>query len=253
MTQKTNKKSKAFTLLELLVATTIFGIVMMMAMSAITDSANYLAKLKAMRVASEESRRIADILGENIKNANSEISVTFTSGGIVHTGELYKSGIALFSCTAAGACDATHSTIFDQSMSDSNAAAFGANTLVLGEKDTSGNLVYKVYYNNKDEAEPKLYYWEGSSLVLDYNFFSTLMVDANVIAGGAVADLDLQNNIIIKFGGYAPNSVTMLDSAQRQQSYVFYNINVNTRGTGLKRQELFNINVLSGVTSRNYN
>lgn len=245
----------AFTLLELLIASTIFAIVMMMALGAITDSANYLAKLKAMRVSSEESRRIADILGEDIKKANTELSVTYDDG-TSYPNTLYKSGIALFSCDSATAkCTPQHSELASISTSDSLASEFKANTLVLAEKDNSGNLVYKVYYNFVDSVsnDKMLYYNEVTGQTnLDLINSDNIKKDGNEISGGNVTELDLMNDVVINFGGYAPDSATMEIPANRQQAYVFYNINVKTRGA-LKQQELFDINVLSGTTSRNYN
>jgi len=255
MNKSNIKKSKAFTLLELLIATTIFAIVMMMALGAITDSANYLAKLKAMRVSSEESRRIADILGEDIKKANTELSVTFNdSNGTTQTGVLYKSGIALFDCdSVALKCGPKHSDLTTISTSDSLASEFKANTLVLAEKDNSGNLVYKVYYNDSVSTDKMLYYAEvKGQTTLDLTDVNNIKKNGNEISGGSVPDLDLMNDVVINFGGYAPTSKVMETAANRQQAYVFYNINVKTRGA-LKQQELFDINVLSGTTSRNYN
>jgi len=249
------KTTQGFTLLELLIATTIFAIVMMMALGAITDSANYLAKLKAMRVSSEESRRIADILSEDIKKANTELSVTFNdSSGTTQTGVLYKSGIALFDCDSVTLkCGPKHSELASISTSDSLASEFMANTLVLAEKDNSGAVKYKVYYNDSVSTDKMLYYTEVTNRTnLDLTNLNNINKAGNEISGGNVPELDLMNDVVINFGGYAPNSTTMQTAANRQQAYVFYNINVKTRGA-LKQQELFDINVLSGTTSRNYN
>ena len=247
------KTTHAFTLLELLIATTIFAIVMMMALGAITDSANYLAKLKAMRVSSEESRRIADILSEDIKKANTELSVTY-SDGTSHPDTLYKSGIALFSCDSAAKCTPRHSELASISTSDSDKNEFKANTLVLAERDNSGNLIYKVYHNDSVSTDKMLYYTEVKGETnLDLTIPDNIKKTGNEISGGNVTELDLMNDVVINFGGYAPNSTTMQTAANRQQAYVFYNINVKTRGAALKQQELFDINVLSGTTSRNYN
>jgi len=259
MKQNNIKISKAFTLLELLVATTIFVGVMLMASSAITNSSTYLSRLKAMRVGSDESRRIADILGEDIKKANTEISIKYKKADATTETNMYKPGIALFYCTTSTVvCVPQHSDLSTQSISISNPSEFKANTLVLGEKDASGTLKYKVYFNNSYDTTTAngmiLYYKESTASTIDLTSASNFYDTANGKISGdkSQSGLDLSNDLTIKFGGYAPNSDTLFTAANRQQSYVYYNIHVSTvRGT--TNQEIYGLDVLSGITSRNYN
>jgi type II secretory pathway pseudopilin PulG len=259
MKQKNIKTSKAFTLLELLVATTIFVGVMLMASTAITNSSTYLSRLKAMRVASDESRRIADILGEDIKKANTEISVKYKINATTTGTKTYKSGIALFYCTASSViCTPQHYDLTNQSTSVSDPNKFLANTLVLGEKDTAGNVTYKVYFNNYADATAIgkiLYYSESTSSPIDLTTIGSFYSNntANMISGEKITGTDLSNDITINFGGYAPDEATIAaDSSNRQQAYVYFNIHVSTV-RGITNQEIYGLDVLSGITSRNYN
>lgn len=260
MKQKNIKISKAFTLLELLVATTIFVGVMLMASTAITNSSTYLSRLKAMRVGSDESRRIADILGEDIKKANTEISVKYrTIATAAPDTKIYKSGIALFYCTTTlpAVCTPQHYNLTNQSTKVTNDTdEFKANTLVLGEKDATGNTKYKVYFNNFADTTAIgkiLYYSESTGSSLDLTAVGNFYKIANKISGDkSPSGLDLSNDITIKFGGYAPNSDTLATATNRQQAYVYFNIHVSAvRGT--TNQEIYGLDVLSGITSRNYN
>ena len=64
---------KGFTLIEILVSTAMFAVLMVMTTSIIIQSVGYQSKLRAIRAASQESRRIADMLTRDIHSANRKI------------------------------------------------------------------------------------------------------------------------------------------------------------------------------------
>lgn len=67
---KSIKQKKGFTLVELLVASTIFAIVMMLALATFAWAANYNTKLKQIRYVTGDGKRIISEISKDIRLAN---------------------------------------------------------------------------------------------------------------------------------------------------------------------------------------
>jgi len=67
---KCNFKQKGFTLIEILVATTIFALVMVITTGVVSRSSAFNSKLRVQRQIQEEILRIADMITRDIRSAN---------------------------------------------------------------------------------------------------------------------------------------------------------------------------------------
>lgn len=72
---KIKKIRRAFSLMEVLIASTIFALIMVIAAGVLAQNSGYDARLTKMRETSEGSRRIADLLTREIRAANDPITI----------------------------------------------------------------------------------------------------------------------------------------------------------------------------------
>lgn len=166
------KKYSAFTLIEILIGTMIFAVVMVITTGVVGQSVGYQSKIRAIRQTSQESRRIAEMITNDVREANGEFSIQYTdtATGAPKTVE-YDSGLALFGCTESNCSVLTEST------NGSNAdyvtaidvvplsAAKSVNTIVV--KSENKIKVY-VFYRNRAQA---IYYHEYDPNAMDSGRF----------------------------------------------------------------------------------
>lgn len=114
--QKSNKKS-AFTLMELLIAASIFAGVMVIATGVLAQSSTFRGKIKATRETSEQAKQVADMITRDIRSANTEGTINeYSSFGPPPTllaSHKFKNGIALLKCNSTSGSTGAKCMIID--------------------------------------------------------------------------------------------------------------------------------------------
>lgn len=258
MIRKNLKTKKAFTLLEVLIATSVFAIVMVMTTGAISSSSNYQAKIKAMRDVNNSSNKIADSIARDLRSAEGEIKVKANAGASAVT---FKNGVAL------ALCDASACTLKDNTAPADNFGNPDANVLIINTKDSSGNAIWKVYTINNNvvyltSAEPDHYLhftsYDAASKTYALLLKSTLnsLITNLMSAPGinddthALSDSNTTENSVI-FSGF-----TYVDGGTtRAQSYVSFSVTSKTKNYDIlasRPSERASTTIRSMVTMRNY-
>lgn len=247
MQRKTSQinRLKAFTLLELLIAASIFAIIMLLIVGILARTSLYQSKISAMRSVSEETRRLADQITRDVRAANGLVTIKVNSTDTAPF-PTYKNGIALFDCTSPTPPTSPTCSRKDYSTPFSTSTGFfadptiiNANTLVL-----VSNGQYQIYrYYIRSGITSKIYYKTGAVV-------NPLTLGG---AGGIVEGLSeviSNNETIINFAGFGPVDAT----TTVRQPYVEFYITSQTLGyapanpgSGYKTE------LRSMVTGRSYN
>lgn len=243
---------KAFTLLEVLIATTIFAVIMLIATGTVAQSSSYRSKLATLRQVNEETRRIADQITRDVRLANSTATVTDSASPAVT--KKFKNGLALLNCNAS-------TCTFKNSAAPSGAVTYGnpfltsgldsinANTLVIATKDN-----YKIYMLANDN---KSIYYSGTipiTSTLTWAIINPLKISGNKISSDAA-------ETAINFGGFCPDDLiaAIFAAISNQQPYVQFYITSRTAAIGgtsyddLPPNMRAQAELRSMVTSRSYN
>ncbi len=237
---------KGFTLLEILIASTIFAMVMLFAVGAFGMGSNYSGKMKEMRKVNEGSRRLADMITSDIRSANAPGEITYAGADPMNPVVLsFKNGIALAICNQ-NKCDP------DQNVSPTNTNIVSSsnnlsNAIIIFNKDR-----VKVYCAHKSTSSNrfKLYYKELSAGPIDLTDPSTIFPDNNVI-NKSISDNDTE--IKLFFNGFAPD-----DIHANLQPYINFFIEIRTASDSLLFDQMpvykrHSTEIKSTVTSRSFN
>jgi len=239
MQKKFRQNLKAFTLLEVLIATAIFAVVMVMTSGIVAQSSGFQTKINVQKDAGEQTRWMADLISNDVRSAGKNLVIQVTSGAFA----TYPSGVALFKCDKRPPLDKC-TAVFDTSPTNppTDIAAYSGNTLVVRDK-TSGAWIY--YFDTRTK---KAYRGQtSSSAVLMTQIILNIAVDRNKLFD------DSKFAPILSFGGFSPTSPSATGTI-KQQSYVLFNIDVKTKNFGsLSPAKRAETSIRSMVTSRNYN
>lgn len=225
------KYSKAFTLIEVLIATMIFAVVMVITTGVVGNSVKYQTKIRAVRETSGETSRLADLITSDIRSANSKIDYTafFPLNAVFPL--VFKNGVYI------SEYNVSMNYYEAPSGPDSSTSPWLGTELVVGFADTSGITKYRCYASYSG----KVYFSQSS----DLNDFqpSQLINSANVIS-------DPNLDVSIKIGGYAPRDT----APDRQQPYVSFMIDAKTLDyANLLPTDRAQATLKSTVTVRSYN
>lgn len=260
----TIKKRSAFTLLEILIATTIFSIVMIMTSGIIAESSSYKEKIATTRDVSIIARRLADQISRDMHATVVPGNVNYGLGQAEpgNVSMSFKKGIALFYCSAASGCTPKHFTANSINEGE-NVVGIGqdstdlqANVFILFTKSDDPTLNLVRVYGSTDVNDGVVYYREvtipiASALDINTLYFRSFD-DDDIIAGESPSDGGIETGVRISFGGYGPDT-NSYDKILRIQPYVNFIIESKTRGydnLGPKERALSRIR--SMVTVRNY-
>lgn len=254
------KFQKGFTLLEVLIATSIFAMVMIMTTGVIAQSTGYQTKTKAMSDTSEEAGRISDAIARDLKLADGWFNVQNLSAQF----NQFKNGVALTNSSGFVNYSTPMNYVTDSAKLDTS--HYLADTLLISTKDKiiiyttktgSQNIVYSrsfdknaSFFNGSDG------WWTSQTNTLSLkskgtqrNLFSTYIFNnsANIISTSTGdSSLDTQ----VAFGGYTASNAA---AAVKAQSYIAYYVHSLTKDFATlpptSRSETF---LRSMVTVRNY-
>lgn len=275
------KKLRGYTILEMLIATAIFAVVMVLATSIVAQSVAYQSKIKAMRATSNEARKTADYINNSIRQANIEGTVTPDSSTPT---AVYKSGIALFDCqylSPTRSCQPEHlgtnvdkESIYngDGYNGSDSVLEYRANTLVVFWKVDDVDH-YRVIFSYPAKSQILVIDGLGSSVTTTDSTNLIAVIGEKIVAAqdGYTADHTnvkwdeitlsgrypiaaddnaqvIQTDSVVAFGGLTPTNSNPTDKA-----YVLYDVFVNTRNTGAVRPaDRASLHIRSAVTSRDF-
>ena len=235
------KIKKAFSLLEILISSTIFALIMIMTTATIAQSSSYKNKLRAQREVSEDSRRLADQITRDVRNSTEKATIQIGS-----TTKTFKNGLALLNCHT-GSCSFVNDTSLSNDIDYGNffsspfSFSYNANVLVATTKDG-----YRVYMTVKNSI--------NSSGVYYKLFSGTSKLTSNDIVSMNVPNqiTSANNETVVNFGGFAPNDALALGSSQ--QPFIQFYITSRTKDfDNLSTSERALTQIKSSVTSRSYN
>lgn len=139
------KIKKGFTLLEILIASTIFAVVMILTTAIVSQGGSYFSKLRAQKAVSEDTRRLADLVARDFREARGAMKIAYNDGAGDKTVD-YKKGIGFFACDYdTSRCVPVYAKLSSEVSS--------ANTIVLATADK-----LKVYWFVGNYARATYYY-----------------------------------------------------------------------------------------------
>ncbi|OQA04137.1 MAG: hypothetical protein BWY68_00497 [bacterium ADurb.Bin400] len=245
-------RKKAFTLLEVLIAATIFATIMTMATGTVSQARSFQSRLARSREVSEDVRRIADLVTREVRE---------TRGGMwlrVIDKDYYR-GMVLFNCDlAANVCTTTNNTRLYNGDPNPMGGTTGerlssgfVNGLLLYDTDS-----YRVFFLDAPNAQ--VYYKEQNS-VLQVNTVNSSDRFANFIRG-ITSDSDnrisrtgesgsiVQYDTYIRFTGFTPSGRDF-----DKQPFVHFTLEARVRNNSLLTDaDKASAIIRTMVTSRNY-
>lgn len=255
-TLRVNSKSRGFTLLEVLVATSIFAMIMLITTGTIAQSSTYRSKLAAMRQVNEETRKLADQITRDVREANGVIKLDEDNSA--HTIHTYNSGIAFVNWgdPLLLVDNITPRTTLSAEESGTIIPTVYAQTLIVATKDQykmylAARWKSHVYYKTIDRYEA-----DGSVHCITSAEISNIKQGADS-TGARTNRISLANTETkISFSGFAPDT----NATSKQQAYVSFLITSKSRdsvdpdniatGTSSREDQTFNnLTVLSRATS----
>ena len=236
--RKLNQKYKGFTLMEVLLASTIFALILVFTTAAVSQSSNYQSKLSMINKTSEETRRLSDLITSSIREANSNLVVKAKMCGnaAAATNYNFKNGIAIIRSAGGGFCIDT-SAIND--VSDYTNSGF-----IVANKD--GYQVF-AYAKLSDTKEGLLYKKINTPASVDITNFDSLFPTST---DWMISKSDLL--VVLKFGGFAPSD----NDTNYGQPIVRFDIIAKSYPILGPVQNVANTaqsEIRSAVTSRSYN
>lgn len=215
-----NNKLKGFTLLEILIASSIFAIIMVITTGVVAQSSSYRSKLKAMREVSEETRRLADMITRDIREADGEIKININTSATPNVIKTYKNGVALINYNNQNSMSSMFNTAPSEVVSEepgSRTASF-AQCLVLASKDKYkvylvARWTNRVYYKTYDRFDAS-----GLVILTPPMIHSTKQdADSNNVRINGISSWN--NETRISFGGLVPD---VESTSVKQQPYVSF-------------------------------
>ncbi|OQB05260.1 MAG: hypothetical protein BWY19_01111 [bacterium ADurb.Bin212] len=195
---------KGFTLLELLIASSIFAIVMLITTATFTWASSYNNKLGEMRKTSLTARKIMEMLSQDIRMANGDIKLI--RGGA--PGSPWISGeVVVLRCSAPSISSCVPNTSF-QNNAD---VVFNQNNnaLLIAQKDREKVVLYRL--NNGSFSRSEVKYLSSYDLA-----HTGLPLRGGVPWSDAGATSNINStgtDVEVQFAGYTPK----VESATRKQ------------------------------------
>lgn len=234
---------KAFTLIEVLIATTIFAFVMVMTTGVIAQSTSYQSKITAVRDSSQESARISDAIARDIRTATADpFKVTDKDGNSF----ALKNGIALLN----------DSGVFGNLTGLAGTApAYSMRVLVISTKDSVQFYIYDlgqkaVFAKTYKKDSTFATWWPVGANTLKIigsdgsNILNSIKVEANKISSA--------NQEITDFG-FIGFTASDYPTAPNQQSFVSLIVKNRTKNyDSLLASQRAETYLRTMVTVRNY-
>lgn len=227
---KQKNQVNGFTLIEILIASTIFALVMIFATASISQTSNFQGKIRQSRLTSETSRKIASMITQDVREAK--------GGSLKANGVRFPKGVVLLNCVQ-GTDMLTSCNLKNDTAVSIDFASPVVNTLVLIKDNT-----YKVYYSGTHNGVRVIFYKAvDNGVTADINLNGISLFDSTNIISPTSTDT------IIQLAGFGPSDASTI----KQQAFVKFEITSRTADynnqPATARAEAV---IRSMVTSRNY-
>lgn len=172
MTKKVLKTKKAFTLIEILIATFIFAMVMVITTGVVAESVNYQSKLNAVRSTTDQTRKFVDLISESVREASGNFTINYSQSG-TSMSKTYSDGIGFFICGNGSSCE--QHIAYTQAIVESDPTQ-SYDTIVLVNK-TKVEIYYYLASSNE------IYYFEPSFTALNSSSNALNQIVKNTSSG----------------------------------------------------------------------
>jgi len=234
--EKTQKKLKGFTLLEVLIATSMFVVVLIITIGTVGFGAGFQGRIGQQKRVTDETSRISDLIERDIRGANAEIKVA--AGAQTYT---FDHGLAEFVCIES--CSLKNNNVASVELTNVDIAD-AANALVISANDS-----YKIYLSegNKDKVAVVYYKEIKKSLFKD-----------DVLSGNDIIMIRKSENQIsstkLETSIYFAGLASSMSGSTAQQDFVqFYIVSRSLDYNNAKVQNRAKSELRSIITSRRYN
>lgn len=191
-----NKKYSGFTLIEILIGTLIFAAVMVMTTGAVGQSVGYQSKVRAIRQTSAESRRLAEMISRDVREARGDFTVAYTDSTGSQKAE-YDSGLALFNCSA------TKCTVKTEAKNIINEDITSANNINIVSPSELGSANTMLV---KSENKIKIYFfYRGTAQVIYYYEYDPLLMSDGKFLESDGTTLHTLEQVLASRGGAVPH------------------------------------------------
>ncbi len=240
---------KAFSLIELLIASTIFALIMVVVTATFGLSSSYSGKLIQMRRVSQQSRETIDMLSRDIRQANGSIDMVVKAGDTsVKVGEITllnctgdSSGFNPYmtkNCVLNSSSGITESTLYVNRLESvvgspseyvytSSRTANNANALLILRRNHDKAIMYRALKNNLEDPDAN-YRLVRKEIDININLINLDNNFGNPYENNNYKDIDDPINswavageksvsTKVCFSGYAPGKNLLL---KKQQPYV---------------------------------
>ncbi len=224
---------KGFTLIEVLIAATIFAMIMVMVVGIFSWASSYNSKLREMRKMNQDGRKIVNMISDDIRQANGSVSIVL-GFSTVSIGEL-----AVLNCANLNSCtvDSSYLSDIDNNI-DLESAPYNNGLLIINNKDDKA-VFYLEYNNNVIRSEKTI-----AELNLGFYEITPLPVDAE--------DYYINNNgvdVKLGFAGYTP----LIDGREAQPCVKIKMLAETEDYDNVHKTFRANLNLETTVSSREYN
>lgn len=230
-------KHRAFTLMEVLIATGIFAAVMVITVGILGQSSSFRGKIKATRETTSETRKIADMITRDVRSANKSFVAPL---GSPDTGS-HKDGI-LIGLVYSSAGNSMYIPRYGSAAIDYSS---GANLLMLANSNE-----YIIYYKRVINGQGYLFrktYLSSADLTTSFeDDFLCSPTDLACFVGNKENAISNKNlNVVLDLAGFAPD-----DRSANQQLFVKFRITAETLATDPNNH--YKSEIESTVTSRSF-
>ena len=242
---KKNKFKKAFTLIEILVATAIFAMMMVIVVGTFSWTANYNGKLHETRRVAQNGRLVASDVVTNVRLANGTVNIS-ASAKIGEITLFFCPSAALTSCKIVG----NDKPIRYKSPWDAGdlvPTAFQSNAILILQKDQNKAVFYRTDLASGSTVNYRLTKQEKSFTDWD----GTLTLATIFSPSGSVADGLNETTVseAVYFGGYGPDKTSRLEQPFVEFYLLSQTLDYNKTSVNLRSKFILK----TSAESRDYN
>jgi len=231
---------KAFTLIEILIASTIFAVIMLIVTSTFSWASLYNVRISESRDTSLNARKISEMISKDLRMANGSISVKSSATKSDEVGEF-----SIYTCQNPNNCSLNEDIITTQDLDDLDKNDNYRNALLILQKDQQKAIFYREVKDEFFLTRQEINLPETTSEININQEFKYKSTDLSQVINSKNID------VIAKFAGYTPTAKSDKRKAQPfvKMKLIFQTDNYDTQPPMYRSKMEIN----TSVTSRSYN